>query len=93
MKAGVSDSQIDAVYNKAYADSPIVRFQNKPARVDDVAGTPFVDLYWQLNANNGHIIITSAIDNVMKGAASQAIQCINLRNGWDTEYGLVGACV
>jgi len=91
LSEGVSQADVDALYNASYAHCPLVRFQSKPARVDDVANTPFCDLYWQVQASNNHIIITSAIDNVLKGAASQAIQCVNLRNGWDITTGLLGS--
>lgn len=92
LKGSVSSADVDAVYNEYYADSPLIRFQPKPARVDDVANTPFCDLNWQVNPSNQHIIISSAIDNVLKGAASQAVQCINIRHGWPTELGLLGGC-
>ena len=44
LKEGVSQADLDAVYEKAYSSSPLIRFQPKPARVDDVANTPFCDL-------------------------------------------------
>ena len=51
--------------------------------------TPFVDLHWKLDAQSGYAVITSAIDNTMKGAASQAMQCANLVSGLPDAQGLI----
>jgi len=54
-----------------------------------VAHTPFVDLHWKLDETSGYAVVTAAIDNVMKGAASQAIQCLNIMTAQPVETGLV----
>ncbi|NDW22888.1 N-acetyl-gamma-glutamyl-phosphate reductase [Alteromonas hispanica] len=89
VKPGIKQVQLDEVYKAAYADKPIVRLRNSFPKIDDVAHTPFVDLHWKLDEASGYAVITSAIDNVMKGAASQAIQCVNIMTKQPVETGLV----
>ena len=51
-------------------------------------GTPLARLGFQLNTAGTHLVTVSVLDNLMKGAASQAIQNINLAFGWDNALGL-----
>jgi N-acetyl-gamma-glutamyl-phosphate reductase len=90
VKEGVTQADIDGVFAQAYTHSTIVRIVNTWPKVDDVAGLPYCDLYWQLDEHNGYLIIASALDNLLKGAATQAIQCANLRFGLATDAGLLG---
>ena len=55
--------------------------------IDGVVGTPFVDIGWESQGNQ--LIIVVAIDNLLKGAASQAVQCMNLNCGLPSEHGLL----
>ena len=89
VKKGTTARQLEEAFLKAYADKPIVRLRNSFPKVDDVAHTPFVDLHWKLDEASGYAVITAAIDNVMKGAASQAIQCLNIMTQQPVETGLV----
>jgi N-acetyl-gamma-glutamyl-phosphate reductase len=47
-----------------------------------VAGTNFIDIAWRLDARTGRIILLSAEDNLIKGAAGQAVQCLNIICGF-----------
>lgn len=78
----VTDEMIEKAFNEAYADSQIVRLkgQNLPS-VHQVQHTPFCDIGWKRQGD--HIILVSAIDNLLKGASSQAMQCLNIRFGFD----------
>ena len=87
--AGVSAEQINQAYQQAYAGNPIVRLRKSWPKIDDVAQTPFCDLFWKFDSQSGYLVITSAIDNLLKGAASQAVQCANLRFGFASQLGLV----
>lgn len=67
----------------AYRSEPFVRLLppgNWPA-VADVRGTNFCDIGLAADDASRHLIISSAIDNLVKGAAGQAVQCFNLRFG------------
>jgi len=87
--AGVTEKQITQAYQQAYQGNPIVRLRNSWPKIDDVVGTPYCDLFWKLDEKTGYLVINSAIDNLLKGAASQALQCANLRFGFASHMGLV----
>jgi N-acetyl-gamma-glutamyl-phosphate reductase len=57
------------------------------ASIQNVVNTCFCDIGWKVQGQ--HIILTSAIDNLLKGASSQAMQCINIRNGFPQLTALV----
>lgn len=88
---GATEAAIAEAMAKAYSqggDPHAVRLLgNQPARLQDVVHTCFCDIGWSLH--NGHIILTSAIDNLLKGASSQAMQCINIRNKFPQMTALV----
>ncbi|CEO37915.1 N-acetyl-gamma-glutamyl-phosphate reductase [Photobacterium kishitanii] len=91
LASGVTADDVTAVLESAYlktGDQHAVRLLgNKTAQLDDVVGSCFCDIGWQVQGE--HIILTAAIDNLLKGAASQAIQCINIRNGFSQLTALV----
>jgi N-acetyl-gamma-glutamyl-phosphate reductase len=87
--AGVTEHQITEAYQQAYQGNPIVRIRSNWPKIDDVVGTPFCDLFWKLDPKTGYLVVTSAIDNLLKGAASQAMQCANLRFGFESHMGLI----
>jgi N-acetyl-gamma-glutamyl-phosphate reductase len=55
----------------------------------DVRGTNFCDIAWAVDEAFGHLIIVSALDNLLKGAAGQAVQCMNIRFGLPETMGLL----
>ncbi|MBR9728698.1 N-acetyl-gamma-glutamyl-phosphate reductase [Shewanella intestini] len=62
-----------------YDNSPLVHVKhNAFPKVDDVVMTPQCHIGWKYDENNHYLVITSAIDNLMKGAASQGLQCIKI---------------
>lgn len=76
LKAGVSDAQIAKAY-AYYGDKPMVRVREDSwPKIDQVAGTPFCDIAYKFDEHSGHIVVASAIDNLLKGAAGQGLQCI-----------------
>ena len=78
---GVTEEQIQQAFTSAYQDKPAVRLLEETLpRIQDVEHTPFCDLGWKVQGQ--HIIVVSAIDNLLKGASSQAMQCLNLRYGF-----------
>lgn len=91
LAAGWDQERVTRLYHETYAKERFVRLL--PAKqwpsVADVRGTNFCDFGWQASAD-GHLIVSSAIDNVGKGAAGQAVQCMNVRFGCDEGDGLGG---
>ena len=78
---GVTEEQVQQAFEAAYQDKPAVRLLEETLpRIQDVEQTPFCDLGWKVQGQ--HIIVVSAIDNLLKGASSQAMQCLNLRYGF-----------
>ena len=84
---GVTAEQVDAAYAAAYEGKPIVRLSSQWPSIAGVAGTPFCDLHWQLE--DDQLIIGSAIDNLLKGASAQAMQCININYGFEQTCSLI----
>ncbi|MGR5456134.1 N-acetyl-gamma-glutamyl-phosphate reductase, partial [Vibrio alfacsensis] len=72
LNEGVTEEQVEAAFASAYQGQPGVRVKgNVIPRIQDVENTPFCDLGWKLQGQ--HIIVVSAIDNLLKGASSQAM--------------------
>jgi N-acetyl-gamma-glutamyl-phosphate reductase len=72
---------------KAYEGKPLVRLTGQMPSIRGVANTPYCDLAWQQQGNM--LVVVSAIDNLLKGAASQAMQCINIKFGFEPATGLI----
>jgi len=85
---GVTEQQVEQAFADAYQGKPAVRLlKDKLPRIQDVENTPFCDLGFKVQGQ--HIIVVSAIDNLLKGASSQAMQCLNLRYGFQPLTALV----
>lgn len=89
LKANVGVEQVNQAFVQSYQGNPIVRLKQNWPKLDDVVGTAYCDICWKVDEQSGHIVVTSAIDNLLKGAASQAVQCANLRFGFESHKGLV----
>lgn len=85
----VNPEQIADAYQQAYQNNPLVRLRNSWPKLEDVVNSPYCDLFWKLDEDSGYLVITSAIDNLLKGAASQAVQCANLRFGFASHQDLL----
>jgi N-acetyl-gamma-glutamylphosphate reductase len=55
----------------------------------NVVGTNFVDIGWKMDTRTGRVIVSSAIDNLIKGTSGQAVQCLNLMCGYPETAGLL----
>jgi N-acetyl-gamma-glutamyl-phosphate reductase len=81
------------LYKDFYADSPFVRIrkQNEFPSTKEVYGSNFCDIGLKVDERTGRVTIVSVIDNLMKGAAGQAVQNFNLMNGFEETTGLYHA--
>lgn len=79
------------VWNKAYADRPFVYILPSDTRPETkyTVGTNRIDMSAIKDERTGNFVITSAEDNLMKGLAGQAVQIMNLWQGWDETTGLL----
>lgn len=87
--------RVGRALNDAYAGEPFVRLCGPGTWpcIADVKGTNFCDIGWAVDEAHGHAIVVSALDNLGKGAAGQAVQCMNIRMGWGEGEGLGGETV
>ena len=81
-----SEDQLVKCFQDAYAESPFVRLVPESPSLTEVWGTNRCDL--SIHVREGKVLICSAIDNLIKGAAGQAIQNSNLMAGWPEISGL-----
>jgi N-acetyl-gamma-glutamyl-phosphate reductase len=86
---GVDDEAVRGALNQAYADSPFVRITGGDLpEIKHVAHTNYCDIGWKVNAARRQIVLVSCIDNLVKGAAGQAVQNFNVAFGFDEGLGL-----
>ena len=90
LRKKLSYEDVKAVYDKYYEDEYFVRVLNKDVYPETrwVEGSNFVDVNFKIDERTGRIIMMGAIDNVVKGAAGQAIQNVNLMFGLPENTGL-----
>jgi len=74
---------------EAYANEPFVRFGDALPDTKHVAGTNFCDIALRFDARTGRLVVLSAIDNLVKGAAGQAVQNFNIMAGFPETAGLL----
>ncbi len=85
-REGVSIEQIREAYRAFCAQSPCLRYDEKPPATKSVWGTNLAAL--NVSDQDGLCVVTCAIDNLLKGAAGQGVQALNLRFGFDETAGL-----
>jgi N-acetyl-gamma-glutamyl-phosphate reductase len=83
-----SFSDLEGLYRQFYAGAKFVRVVDKPPSTKQVVGSNRCDIYVASDERTGFAVICSAIDNLVKGAAGQAIQNMNLMLGLPEETGL-----
>ncbi|GLP95988.1 N-acetyl-gamma-glutamyl-phosphate reductase [Paraferrimonas sedimenticola] len=90
LKEGVQTSDVESAF-EIYQDHGLISVnQGQMPKLDEVVNTPRAHLGWTFDQARGQLIVSSAIDNLLKGAASQALQCINIHNAWPTNLSLDG---
>lgn len=85
---GVLNEEIDPleILRAHYKDDPFIRIRETPVDIKSTAGTHFCDIYATKNGNA--LFVSSAIDNLLRGASSQALAAANLMCGYDEGMGL-----
>ena len=85
----VSDTMVETTLEQAYATSPFVRLtgDNLP-EIKHVTHTNFCDIGWKLDAPTRRLVLVACLDNLVKGAAGQALQNLNVAFGLDETTGL-----
>jgi N-acetyl-gamma-glutamyl-phosphate reductase len=89
LKNSVTEQVILAVYEKYYAAAPFVRYSATAIpEIKNVMYTNFIDIGFRINQEDGQLIVLSTIDNLIKGAAGQAVQNMNIMFGLNEIEGL-----
>ncbi len=88
----IGSEELEAEYRRRYANHPFVRTLGAESlpELRAVNHTNYCDIGWRLTSGGRRAIIFSAIDNLIKGAAGQAVQNFNLMHGYPEALGLLG---
>jgi N-acetyl-gamma-glutamyl-phosphate reductase len=87
--AGKTADDLKKALLAAYDEEPFVRIREQPPETKHVTGTNFCDIAVYNEPRTGRVVILSVIDNLVKGAAGQAVQCFNVRAGFAETEGLL----
>jgi N-acetyl-gamma-glutamyl-phosphate reductase len=90
VRPGVTAEQIGDVFTDAYRDEPFIRLTGDALpEIKHVAWTNFCDLGWRLEPGSRRLVIVACLDNLVKGAAGQALQNFNVAFGFDERTALL----
>ena len=94
LKEPLEEKSVWKLLREDYGNEPFVRIVKERSgihRYPDpklLAGTNYCDIGFERDPHSNRLVVMSAIDNLMKGAAGQAVQCLNLMHGFDETAGL-----
>lgn len=91
LRGSKKEEEVLEIYQKYYHKAPFVRIFEPPnlPEIKYVAGTNYCDIGFTIDERVGKIKVISAIDNLLKGAAGQAVQNMNIMSGFPETCGLV----
>ncbi len=84
----VTQAAIDEAYHSSYQDENFIRYRSNVPSIKDVRATNLCDIHAHYDKRTNTIIAIAVIDNLMKGAAGQAVQNMNIMMGWEETAGL-----
>jgi N-acetyl-gamma-glutamyl-phosphate reductase len=84
----VSQQELDALYAEAYRDEPFVKVMADPPATKHVLGSNLCRVCVRVDSRSGRVLAIGAIDNLVKGAAGQAVQALNVLFGLPETTGL-----
>ncbi|HUY99444.1 MAG TPA: Asd/ArgC dimerization domain-containing protein [Thermomicrobiaceae bacterium] len=94
LKEPLADKDLWKIYRGMYGHEPFIRLVKEASGLHRypepkiLSGSNYCDVGWELDAGGKRVVVMSAIDNLMKGAAGQAVQAMNVRFGFDETSGL-----
>ncbi len=94
LKDGIDEKDIWKIYRSEYSGEPFVRIVKDNDGIYRypepklLAGTNYCDIGFEKDKHSNRLVVISAIDNLMKGAAGQAVQAFNIMNGFEEVTGL-----
>jgi N-acetyl-gamma-glutamyl-phosphate/LysW-gamma-L-alpha-aminoadipyl-6-phosphate reductase len=94
LKDDLSEKDVWKIYRTAYANEPFMRVVKESQGIHRypnpkiLSGTNYCDVGFERDPHSRRVVVMSAIDNLMKGAAGQAVHALNVHCGWDERTGL-----
>ncbi|HEU0003214.1 MAG TPA: N-acetyl-gamma-glutamyl-phosphate reductase [Ktedonobacteraceae bacterium] len=94
VKEALDERTLWRLYREAYQQEPFIRLvkeRNGVYRYPEpkiLAGSNYCDIGFELDPTQGRVVVIAALDNLMKGAAGNAVQALNCMYGWDESLGL-----
>jgi N-acetyl-gamma-glutamyl-phosphate/LysW-gamma-L-alpha-aminoadipyl-6-phosphate reductase len=94
LKEGLTEKDIWKIYRQAYGNEPFIRIIKEKEgnyRYPEpklCIGTNYCDIGFERDPHSNRLVVISAIDNLMKGAAGQALQAFNIMYGFNETAGL-----
>jgi N-acetyl-gamma-glutamyl-phosphate reductase len=89
VQPGTTTGEVEGALRQAYETAPFVRLRGAALpEIKHVAHTNFCDLGWRLDEESGRLVMIACLDNLVKGAAGQALQNFNVACGFDERLGL-----
>lgn len=94
LKANITEKDIWLTYRNFVKDKPFLRLVKEQKGIyrypepKILTGTNMCEIGFEKDPNSNRLVVMAAIDNLMKGAAGQAVQSLNIRKGWDETTGL-----
>ena len=90
LRQGTPEGQVSATLQSAYLSAPFVRLTGGDLpEIKHVAYTNFCDIGWKVDEERGRLVLVVVLDNLLKGAAGQAVQNLNIVLGLDERTGLL----
>ena len=84
LNTDVAEKDVWKIYRESYGDEPFIRIVKERSGIHRypepklLSGTNFCDIGFERDPGSNRLVVISAIDNLMKGAAGQAVQCLNI---------------
>lgn len=94
VKPGTAEKDVWKAFREAYNHEPFVRIVKEKTGLyrypepKILSGSNYADVGFEMDSKTGRVVCLCAIDNLMKGAAGTAVQCVNVMMGWDETLGL-----
>ncbi|HWE60895.1 MAG TPA: N-acetyl-gamma-glutamyl-phosphate reductase [Chloroflexota bacterium] len=94
LREDVDERRLWQAYRAAYSQEPFVRIVKERHGLyrypepKILSGSNYCDVGFALDRESGRVVVLSALDNLMKGAAGSAVQCLNIALGWPERLGL-----
>jgi N-acetyl-gamma-glutamyl-phosphate reductase len=90
VRRGTTEAEVGDTLQRAYASAPFVRLTGGTLpEIKHVAYTNFCDIGWKVDEATGRLVLVAVLDNLVKGAAGQAVQNLNIVLGLDERTGLL----